>query len=78
MAALSRLASVADGSAGPPAPDAMPTEPGAFPETFSSPEALLNAILPLADKLEANSDTKKSRALCCKRSCVRLPTTETS
>ena len=67
MAALPRLASVADGSAGPPAPDAMPTEPPALSETFSSPEALLNAILPLADKLEANEDTKKNRASCCRR-----------
>jgi hypothetical protein len=64
MAALSRLASVADGSASPPASSA---EPDAFPETFSSPQELLKHIIPLADKLEANEDTKKSRAMCLKR-----------
>ena len=67
MAALLRLASVSDGSAGPPAPDPAPAEPGAFPETFSSRIHLLSSLMPLADKLEANEDTKKSRAMCLKR-----------
>jgi len=67
MAALLRLASVSDGSAGPPAPGPAPAEPGAFPKTFISRSHLLSALMPLADKLEANDDTKKSRAMCLKR-----------
>ena len=65
MTTLSRQNSVMDTSEQDSSP--TPAAASALPETWPDGAAMLSDILPLADKLDANGQTKQDRKLGCRR-----------